>query len=77
MNDYYKDLILPKKKPSDILRKRKIQNFYIILINYKNLKIIKFDDIKKYDVYIILNNHDIFKKLKKFILKKILITPFF
>jgi|TARA_Y100000114_G_scaffold153626_1_gene173948 hypothetical protein len=27
MNDYYKDLILPKKKPSDILRKRKIQNY--------------------------------------------------
>ncbi len=62
--------------------KKKYENIktydpYLEKKNYKNLKIIKFDDIKKYDVYIILNNHDIFKKLKKFILKKILITPFF
>ena len=43
---------------------------------FKKLKLIKTTEIKKQDIFIILNNHDKFNKLRYLLLKKILINPF-
>ena len=43
---------------------------------FKKLKLIKTTEIKKQDIFIILNNHDKFNKLRYLMLKKILINPF-
>ncbi len=43
---------------------------------FKKLKLIKTTEIKKQDIFIILNNHDKFDKLRYLLLKKILINPF-
>ena len=43
---------------------------------FKNLKLIRPTEIKKQDIFIILNNHDKFNKLKNFMSKRILINPF-
>jgi len=43
---------------------------------FKKLKLIKTTEIKKQDIFIIMNNHDKFNKLRYLMLKKILINPF-
>ncbi len=57
---------------------KKIKTYDPYLDNkiFKNLKLIRPTEIKKQDIFIILNNHDKFNKLKNFMSKRILINPF-
>ena len=61
-----------KKKYKNI----KTYDPYLDSKTFKNFKLIRTVEIKKHDIYIILNNHDQFKKIKHLMMKKILINPF-
>ena len=61
-----------KKKYKNI----KTYDPYLDSKTFKNLKLIRTVEIKKHDIFIILNNHDQFKKIRYLMMKKILINPF-